>query len=600
MKNNLNATIFDLVNENGNSSYKFSADNHHRHEQLTSLIESSLLLASEQDHEKILRHLLMAGKRICNADAATLFLNTPNQTLRFAMRTRDDVLPTIELPLFDSESGKPNEQFVSTYVSHNNRSVVIDDVYEEEGFDLRGTQSFDANTGYRTVSMMTIPLTPRDGDPIGVLQLINAMDEDGEITSFSEMDRQYVEALASQAAVAINIRGLLASQDNLIESIVRVLAGAIDAKSAHTAGHCARVPELAMMLAEEACMSDAEPFSNFRFKNEEEWREFRIGAWLHDCGKITTPEYIVEKATKLETVNNRIHEIRMRFEVLRRDAEIASLKEKIAGRPQELVDAKLSANITKLEDDFAFIAQCNIGGEKMSPEAVERLDQLATTVWMRHFDDGIGLSNEELAHRVEVKVDLPVQEQLLADKYHHRISRRPSRSFDPKYRFDIKVPKDLYNHGELYNLKIARGTLTAEDRYKINEHIMETIVMLEELPFPKNLSRVAEYAGTHHEKMDGTGYPRKLNGEQLSIPARIMVIADIFEALTASDRPYKDAKTLSESIAILADMKEKNHIDADLFDLFLTSELHVKFGKRFLKPEQVDYVNINQYINNRK
>lgn len=597
MKFNQNSALDNFEDEKGNSSYADSADDHQMRDQLSSLIENSLLLASEQDHNKLLRHLLMAGKRICNADAATLFLNTPNNTLRFALRTRDDALPTIELPLYDAVSGAPNEQFVSTYVSHHNRSVVIDDVYQEEGFDLSGTQSFDADTGYRTVSMMTIPLRPRDGDPIGVLQLINALDQNGEITTFSELDRQYVEALASQAAVAIGIRRLLASQDELIESIVRVLAGAIDAKSAHTGGHCARVPELAMLLAEEACKSEAEPFLDFSFKNPEEWREFRIGAWLHDCGKITTPEHIVEKATKLETINNRIHEIRMRFEVLRRDAEITSLKQKIDGYPQELIDAELSQKIAKLEDDFAFVAQCNIGSEKMSAEAIHRLDQVATVTWTKYFDDTIGLSNEELAQRGDAKVDLPVSEFLLADKDHHRVPRKSKRLFDSKYRFEMNVPEYLYNHGELYNLKIVRGTLTAEDRYKINEHIMETIMMLEEMPFPKNLSRVAEYAGTHHEKMDGTGYPRKLTGEQLSIPARIMVIADIFEALTASDRPYKNAKTLSESVAILADMKQSNHIDPNLFDLFLTSGLHMEFGRRFLHASQIDQVDINQYLN---
>lgn len=568
-------------------------------DQLSSLIENSLLLTSERDHNKLLRHLLMAGKRLCNADAATLFLNTQNDTLRFALRTRDDELPVIEIPLYDAVSGKPNEQFVSTYVSHHNRSVVIDDVYQEEGFDLRGTQSFDTNTGYRTVSMMTVPLIQRDGEPIGVLQLINALDQDGEITTFSELDRQYVEALASQAAVAIGISRLLASQDELIESIVRVLAGAIDAKSAHTGGHCARVPELAMLLANEACKSNAKPFSDFNFKNPDEWREFRIGAWLHDCGKITTPEHIVEKATKLETINNRIHEIRMRFEVLRRDAEIESLKQKISGISQDVIDAELSAKIAKLEDDFSFVAQCNIGSEKMSEEAISRLDQLAAINWARYFDDTLGLSNEELAQRADAEVGLPATEFLLADKDHHRVARKSERLFDDKYRFAVNVPECLYNHGELYNLKIIRGTLTVEDRYKINEHIMETIVMLEELPFPKNLSRVAEYAGTHHEKMDGTGYPRKLSGEQLSIPARIMVIVDIFEALTASDRPYKNAKTLSESVAILAEMKEKNHIDPDLFDLFLTSGLHLKFGAKFLSADQIDHVDVAQYITHR-
>lgn len=599
MEPQLHKKNFDSEDSEDDFSYKTEGNVGHMRDQLTSLIENSLLLVSERDHEKMLRHLLMAGKRICNADAATLYLNTPQQTLRFAMRSRDDKLPSFEIPLFDT-SGKPNVRFVSTYVSHSNRSVVIDDVYEEEGFDLSGTRSFDIESGYRTVSMMTVPLRPRDGDPIGVLQLINALDENGDITTFSELDRQYVEALASQAAVALNIRGLLASQDELIESIVRVLAGAIDAKSAHTGGHCARVPELAMMLAEAASKSKEGSLADFSFDDAEQWREFRIGAWLHDCGKITTPEHIVEKATKLEMINNRIHEIRMRFEILRRDAEITRLQARLDGASAEVADRDFAETVSRLEADFSFVAECNIGGERMSQAAVERLESIGALTWLRYFDDSLGLSNEELAQRAgHQRAELPTIEHLLADKQHHRIPRVSNRGFDAKYAFEIRVPEDLYNHGELYNLKIARGTLTAEERYKINEHIMETIVMLEELPFPKNLSRVAEYAGTHHEKIDGTGYPRKLSGDQLSIPARIMAIADIFEALTASDRPYKDAKPLSESIAILAELRDRNHIDSDLFELFLVCGLHVRFGERFLKPEQIDHVDITQYLRKR-
>jgi len=566
-------------------------------DQLSSLLENCLLLSSERDQDNLLRHLLMAGKRICNADAATLYLNTPHRTLRFALRSRTDTLPTGEIPLYE-QSGLPNERYVSTYVSHHNRSVTIDDVYQEEGFDLSGTRQFDIESGYRTVSMLTVPLRPRGGEPIGVLQLINALDDEGKISTFTERDQRYVEALAAQAAVALDARSLLASQDNLIEGIVRVLGGAIDAKSAHTGEHCARVPELAMMLAKEASICADGPLADFGFETEDEWREFRIGAWLHDCGKITTPEHIVEKATKLEMINNRIHEIRMRFEVLRRDAEIARLESLLAGDDKVVAEVRFNATVQQLEEDFAFIAQCNIGGERLSQAAIERIGHIGTQVWMRYFDDELGLSNEERARRAAVVTpsSLPATEHLLADKPHHRLVRHASKAMDPKYRFAIAVPEDLYNHGELHNLRIERGTLTPEERYKINEHIMQTIVMLEELPFPKNLQRVAEYAGTHHEKMDGTGYPRRLTREQLSIPARIMAIADIFEALTSSDRPYKDAKTLSDAIAILADMRDRNHVDSDLFELFLKTGLHRQYGERYLKPEQIDEVDITQYL----
>jgi HD-GYP domain-containing protein (c-di-GMP phosphodiesterase class II) len=486
-------------------------------------------------------------------------------------------------------------------VALNNRSVLIDDVYVESRFDLSGTRHFDLESGYRTVSMLAVPMAPRGGEVIGVLQFINAADrQTGQVVAFSRQDASFVEALAAQAAVALENHHLMAAQNELIDAMVRILAGAIDAKSAHTGGHCERVPQLAMMLAEEACRVDSGPLADFRFASADEWREFRIGAWLHDCGKVTTPEHIVEKATKLEVIHNRIHEVRLRFEILRRDAEIARLQALLDGADATGADAAFAASARELEDDFAFVAGCNIGGETLAEASVERLHAIAGRTWLRHFDDRLGLSNEELA-RMELlpAQPLPARETLLADKPHHLIPRPASPGLDPAYGFRMTVPEHLYNQGELYNLCVSRGTLTTEDRYKINEHIMQTIVMLEQLPLPKNLRRVPEYAGTHHETLRGSGYPRGLSREQLSVPARIMAIADIFEALTACDRPYKKAKTLSESIAILAQLKDNDHIDPDLFDLFLTTGLYRRYGERYLKPEQMDAIDIDAYIGKR-
>jgi HD-GYP domain-containing protein (c-di-GMP phosphodiesterase class II) len=569
-------------------------------EQLASLVENGLLLASERDRDKLLRHILMAGKRICNADAATLYLKTEGGGLRFALRSRSDHLPSVEIPLIDPHTGRPDERHVCTNVALNNKSVFIDDVYTESRFDLSGTRHFDLETGYRTVSMLAVPMAPRGGEVIGVLQFINATDrQSGQVVAFSRQDTSFVEALAAQAAVALENHHLMAAQNELIDAMVRILAGAIDAKSAHTGGHCERVPQLAMMLAEEACGVDSGPLADFRFASADEWREFRIGAWLHDCGKITTPEHIVEKATKLEVIHNRIHEVRLRFEILRRDAEIARLQARLDGVDAAVADAAFAASVRELEDDFAFVAGCNIGGETLAASAVERLHAIAGRTWLRHFDDRLGLSNEELS-RVSLlpPAPLPAQERLLADKPHHLIPRPASPGLDPAYGFRMKVPEHLYNQGELYNLCVSRGTLTAEDRYKINEHIMQTIVMLEQLPLPKNLRRVPEYAGTHHETLSGSGYPRGLGQEDLSVPARIMAIADIFEALTACDRPYKKAKTLSESIAILAHLKQIGHIDPDLFDLFLSTGLYRRYGERYLKPEQMDDVDVAAFIGN--
>lgn len=386
------------------------------------------------------------------------------------------------------------------------------------------------------------------------------------------------------------------SQQELIEAFIELIAQAIDDKSPYTAGHCARVPELAFMLAEVANESEIGPFDSFQFKNENEWREFRIGAWLHDCGKITTPEHIIDKGTKLESIYNRIHEIRMRFEVLWRDAEIDYLQQVIEQGEDNKLKAKLEQYQQQLQDDFAFIAKCNIGGEYIGDDDIERLQSLANTTWQRYFDDRLGLSPIDEDRFTDPAPALPITEQLLSDKPEHIIERLHSTDYDPKLGIKMEVPEHLYNLGELYNLTVSRGTLTAEDRFKINEHMISTIKMLENLPFPPELSQVARYATTHHETMKGTGYPRKLSAVDLSTPERIMVVADIFEALTAADRPYKKAKPISQAVAILHKMALRESIDIDVFELFLTSGVYLQYAKRFLPAAQIDNVDIEQYL----
>jgi HD domain-containing protein len=339
------------------------------------------------------------------------------------------------------------------------------------------------------------------------------------------------------------------------------------------------------------------PFADFGL-SEEEWESLHIAGWLHDCGKVTTPEYVVDKATKLETICDRIHEVRMRFEVLKRDAEIACLKAVAAGGDEPQLRAALERERRALDDEFAFIAACNIGGEFMAPEKVQRLKEIAGRTWQRTLDDRLGVSWEE-AKRLEraPAPTLPVTEQLLADKPEHIIERGPQELMpaDNPWGFKLKVPAHRYNRGELHNLSIARGTLTEEERYKINDHIVQTIIMLSQLPFRGHLKQVPEMAGGHHEKMDGTGYPKRLTRDQMSVPARVMAIADIFEALTAVDRPYKKGKTLSEAVKIMSFMKKDRHIDPDLFDIFLKSGVYREYARRYMSPQYIDEVDIKAY-----
>ncbi|MEH6589116.1 MAG: HD domain-containing phosphohydrolase [Halioglobus sp.] len=387
------------------------------------------------------------------------------------------------------------------------------------------------------------------------------------------------------------------AQRELMDSFIQLIAQAIDDKSPYTGGHCERVPELALMLATEASNSKQPPFAGFELGTEDEWREYRIAAWLHDCGKITTPEHIVDKGTKLEVIYNRIHEVRLRFEVLRRDAEI-DYWQALAEAPElrDSLSVELKERQQKLEDDYAFIAECNVGGEYLDPEKQQRLIAIGNTIWQRYFDDRIGLSPVEELRLAGESKSLPAQEKLLEDKLEHIIERNAPTDYPPEFGIDMDIPEHLYNQGEIYNLSISRGTLTAEDRFKINEHMISTIKMLESLPFPEELKNVPRYASTHHETMRGSGYPRKLQGEQLSIPERILAVADIFEALTASDRPYKKAKPVSVAVNILHKMMLDNHVDKDCFELFLTSGVYLAYARAYLSPQQIDEVDVSLYL----
>lgn len=564
------------------------------------LIELGIALSAERNLQKLLRRILDGALSLSNADAGTLYTRTAKDTLQFAIRSRSDDLPSFELPLYDKDTGKPNDRYLSIHTALTGETVKIDDIYadQQERFDLTGTRSFDAETGYYTQSMISVPMTTRENKIIGVLQIVNATDpHTGDLIAFSDEDTHLLEALAAQAAIALENSNLIKAQQDLMDAFIKVIAGAIDAKSPYTGGHCARVPELSVMLAEAATASEQGLFETFDF-DDEQWREFKIAGWLHDCGKVTTPEYVVDKDTKLATIYNRIHEIRMRFEVLRRDAYIRFL-EKSDAKPQnrDQFEKELQARYRQLDEDFAFVAECNVGGEFMSDDSIDRLHRISKNTWTRHYSDRLGLSGMDQDTLSDIEpADLPCEEALLADKPEHIIKRDSNYKGGEEIHSVIPTPEYLFNRGELYNLSIRKGTLTAEDRFIINDHIVQTIKMLNKLPFPDHLQNVTEFAGGHHEKMDGTGYPLGLKKEELSIPARILAIADIYEALTASDRPYKKAKTISESLKIMSFMVKDNHIDPDLFRLFLEKGVYLQYAEKFLDPAQIDDVIISDYL----
>ncbi|MEO5332803.1 MAG: GAF domain-containing protein [Magnetococcus sp. YQC-5] len=580
-------------------------------EKLQKLVALGVSLAAERDIDALLENILLGAKSLTHADAGTLYLSTKDDCLKFSIVRTDSLgiamggagkkpafMPAVSM----YKDGKPNHHNIASHAALSAETVVVEDAYDCQAFDFSGVLEFDRGTGYRSQSFLTVPLKPRQGKVIGVIQLINAMDPTtGKVVPFDPEVITFVEALAAQAAMTLDNQMLLQAQKDLFNSFIRLIAAAIDAKSPYTGGHCERVPELARLLAHAVCNTKHEGFADFTM-SEDEMQEMHIASWLHDCGKVTTPEYVVDKATKLEGIYNRIHEVRMRFEVLHRDAEIACLRGiQHDWQAREQLEEEMEAQQAALQEEFAFIARCNVGGEFMTAADKERIKHLAQRVWIRHFDDSLGLSYAELKRKGVGKgfsqALIGVPEPLLADKPEHIIPReRDNKSRDENLGIQMSAPQHLYNMGEIYNLCIERGTLTSEERYKINEHAVQTLAMLENLPFPDTIARVPEFAGAHHETMQGTGYPRKLKREEMSVPARIMAIADVFEALTATDRPYKEPKTLSQAIKIMSFMKKDGHIDPDLFEIFLKEGVYQHYARKFMEPAQIDHVEISQYI----
>lgn len=411
-----------------------------------------------------------------------------------------------------------------------------------------------------------------------------------------QLDRHaFLKELLSFGEIAKENIDRIEQQKEMLHSFVELIASAIDTKSPYTGSHCQRVPELTKMIVK-ATAEDETHFPLFDM-TKPQWEELHLAAWLHDCGKVTTPEYVIDKATKLETIYDRIHEVRMRFELLKAQAEIDYWRGVSNGEDQAQLKHALNERHQQLDDDFAFVGQCNLGSESMSQEALARLNEISQYKWTRTLDDQIGISWVEKA-RAGSPTTLPVEESLLADKAVHKIKWQGGNKPQDYWTQDfVLTPSEFkYDRGELHNLSIERGTLNEQERFIINDHIIQTITMLKRLPYPDHLQNVPEIAGGHHERIDGEGYPQGLTDEQLSIPARVMAIADVFEALTSSDRPYKKAKSLSESIEIMTEMATTGHIDPKLYLIFLEHEIDQSYAKRFLPEDQQSEIDRADHI----
>ena len=563
-------------------------------ETLASFFEITSSLSAHSRFEPLLHSVLLETLKIAQADAGFIYL-TKNDSTQLELKGsiingQPNDLSTRPLEVLDPDDSQSPEWLRALFEGHNSvaRSLNL-----EQAGDL---QPVMLELGSQSIHLIGIRLHNRQGETVGILLLMLHDSGSSDDQDHLRADRiAFIEAVSGTAAVAIESQRLQARQKQLLDALIQLLAGAIDAKSPYTASHCQRVPTLTLMLAQAAAASQHPPFEQYN-PSDEQWEALRIAAWLHDCGKVTTPEYVVDKATKLETLYDRIHEIRTRFEVLKRDAWVNYWQARAMGGDDRQLAPLRDACLAGLDDDFAFVAQCNLGGEAMSEADLERLNRISRRTWTRTLDDRLGVSWEESQRQAtREEQGLPVTEWLLADKPEHLFTRPEADLIDPEnpWGFKLEVPPYKFNRGELYNLSIRRGTLTSEERYIINNHIVQTILMLNSLPLPAYLSNIAEIAGGHHEKMDGSGYPKRLKREEMSLESRMMAIADIFEALTASDRPYKRSKTLSEALSIMAAMCHDAHIDPQLFELFMHEQVFMQYARQFLDPQQIDAVDID-------
>ena len=524
-------------------------------ERVKSLNEIGLSLSREDNTDVIFELIMEEARKITRADGRTLYMISDDEkTMKFEI-LRNDSMNTVmggtsgteitfpPMQLF-GEDGKPNHASIVTYSAHTGKTINIKDAYKEKGFDFSGAKNFDKGTGYRTQSVLSVPLKNHENEIIGVMQLINATDiKTGKVITFSKEMEDQVESLASQGAVALTNKRLVAELKNLFESFIQLIATAIDKKSPYTGGHCERVPEITMLLADAVEKTKTGKYADFSM-NEDERYELYIAGWLHDCGKVATPPHVVDKGMKLETITDRIETVDTRFEVLKRDAEIDMLKKQVkllkngnANGAIEKTEVSFNDQINKLTDEQEFIQKTNRGGEFMEKEDQQRVADIGKYKWV---------------------------------------------SQGKKINF--------LDEKEVRNLQIPKGTLLPEEREIINDHIVITIDMLNKLPYPKKLRNVPEFAGGHHEKLDGTGYPKGLKADEMSTQAKMMAIADIYEALTAADRPYKDGKKLSQAMRIMGFMKKDYEIDEDLFEIFVKEGVYKKYANKYLGKNQLDEV----------
>lgn len=505
--------------------------------QIKKLSDIGRALSGVYDLNTLLEMIVDQARNFTNADAGTLYI-VENSTLRFQIVQNDSLKirmggktgETIPFPPVEMK-----ESNVSAFVALKGVSVNIPDVYDTDLFDFTGPKKFDSSTGYRSKSMLVVPMRNHENDVIGVLQLLNATNpKTNEVIAFSQDYENLSESLASQAAVSITNAKLISDMGDLFEAFVKVMATAIDEKSPVTGGHIRRVAELTLTMAEVIHDIKEGQFKDITFSQDQLY-ELRIAAYMHDIGKVTTPVEIVEKAKKLQTIFDRIHYVRLRMDYIIQKIKLEGQNSKIELLQNGNDPAKIKSceqetleKVAEMEEIRDFVNKCNEPGEFLEDETLERLKELSK----RTYQDEAGES------------------------------------------------QPLLTEDELLNLSIRRGSITEAERKKMQGHAAVTLKMLKQIPFTKKLKNIPNFAGAHHEFINGKGYPLGLAGDEIPFEGKLMAVTDIAEALTASDRPYKKAMPLETVYRILRSMAEKGELDPNLVDLFIDKEVYKIYQER--------------------
>ncbi len=513
------------------------------------LTEIGLSLSSKKELDDIFDMILQESLFFTNADGATIYTLSENKkylnfevvynrTLNINLSRLKGNLNWEPIPLYD-ENGFPLMKTQAAYVAHTGEIKNYDDIYEQDQFETTGTKQYDKKNNYRTKSILALPLKSHENDVIGVIQLINPINEKGEIDIFSNEDIHVINSLASLAGIALNNRQLIKGLENLILQFVSSIASAIDRKSKYTGAHIQRVAEISKDLVN-IIQKDNERFSQKKFTHEE-IQEIGLAALMHDFGKIITPEFIMDKSTKLEAIIDKISLIEERcdfiIDIINKDKEIAKLKNK----PTE--------NLDKIISEINYFK-----------------------VWIEIMNGGTEFMNDDLVRKLE-------------EIYRFRYISNKKEYF-------------ILTDDEYEKLSVRKGTLTKDEIVRMQEHAQISYNILSSITFPKKYKNIPIYASLHHEKLNGKGYPFHYKAEQIPFQARIIAIADIFEALTATDRPYKKGKTIEETLTILAKMAKNNEIDSDILDALIDTNYIFNYFERFFhkkyRPEDIDIDSIKR------